>query len=94
LIYGGYANWNWAKADQIGRIYEWATLYPDDVSWTDEEKKHGSKLLAKWARDLSAPTPAYHGLAPIFRIYFTLSLLSIAAHVTLMVLAILGLSGR
>jgi hypothetical protein len=92
LIYGGYANWNWAKADQIARDYVdygLRILDPDDAPWTDDQKKRGFGLPA-WVLNLSTPTPRYHRLAPIFWIYFVLSLLSMAVHITLMVLAILS----
>jgi hypothetical protein len=89
LIYGGYANWNWAKADQIARVYKWKILDPYDDPWTDERKKLGSSLFARLSRRLIAPADSYGRLAPIFIIYLTLSLLSAGVHIIIMIVALL-----
>ena len=78
LIYGGYANWNWAKADQVARDNNWNDLDPDHDPWTEDQKTH-SWVLARWARCLSYPVNTYNRLAPIFIVYFGLSVLSAIA---------------
>ena len=86
LTYGGYANWNWAKADKIARRSVWP-LQPNDEPWTENEKKDGSHLLARWGRCLGQPADTYRCLAPIFLVYFALSLISAAVHTTIVMVA-------
>jgi hypothetical protein len=89
LIYGSYANWNWAKADQIADAHKenkWRILDPDNVPWTNDQKKRGFGL-PEWVVNWSTPTPRFHRLGPIFWIYFVLSMLSAAVHLTVMILA-------
>ena len=87
IIYGGYANWNWAKADQIARVYHWDILKPKDEPWTAMQKLQDSCLLAKWGRCWSAPADTYSRLAPIFNLYFVLALLSAFVHIIIMGMA-------
>jgi len=72
LIYGGYANRNWATADEIARHYKWDVLYPDHEPWTDQQKRCPERRLGKWARRLSKPRDTYSQLAPIFIVYLVL----------------------
>ena len=64
LVYGGYANWNWAKADQIARDYDWKHLDPSDspfpkaegsgerrsrlVAWHYVVSRARSRLISSW----------------------------------------------
>lgn len=91
VIYGGYANWNWAKANQIApviaRLCGSPTLLdPQDKPWTAKDTENGSGPLACWGRCWSQPARTYEKLAPIFLVYFWLSVLSAVADFGLMML--------
>jgi hypothetical protein len=87
LIYGGYANWNWAKADQIARLNEWKVLDPKNDPWTDEQKASSAGVLARCSRWLARPRETYSSLAPVVVFYIVLSLVLAASHVAIMMLA-------
>jgi hypothetical protein len=65
LVYGGYANRNWAKADQLAQDYGWRRLDPEDSPFPprDEEPGQASWLVA-WALRQSEPRPTHKKLAP------------------------------
>jgi hypothetical protein len=88
LTYAGYANRNWAKADQIALRYKWNMLDPQDEPWTEEDKRASLGKLATLVHFLSAPRPTYHRFAPIFWIYLILSGLSASVHIILLSLAV------
>jgi hypothetical protein len=80
-LYGGYANRNWAKADQIAEDRKWLRLYPTDSpipEWRDRS------CLIRFAINGSKPRTRT-GLAPIFWWFFSMSLLSAFAHLTLII---------
>jgi hypothetical protein len=87
LIYGGYANWNWAKADQIARVNGCGLLNPSNDPWTEEQKAISGSVFARWARCLARPTETYSSLAPVFVFYIGLSLVLAASHIAIMILA-------
>lgn len=91
LTYGGYASRNWAKADQIARVNGWQVLDPSDDPWTCEQKKALPRAYAAWALRLSAPRDTYSSLAPIFLVYIALAVLSAAAHLAIILLAVFSL---
>jgi hypothetical protein len=76
LLYGGYATWNWAIADRIAEDYRWQKLLPG------YKPIHRPKWSAAPALWLAKPRP--DGIAPIFWIFFFVSLLSAIAHVVLL----------
>lgn len=73
LIYGGYANRNWATADEIADRYGWDLLDPEHEPWTEIQERGRNRLLGRWARELSKTRNPYSQLAPIFWVYLVLS---------------------
>jgi hypothetical protein len=74
LLYGAYAAWNWAIADQIAKKYKWKEQEPDYNPF------EGSKV--SWVVRLAKP--CQNRIAPIFWLFFGASLVSLAVHVFLL----------
>jgi hypothetical protein len=72
-IYGGYTNYNWAKADQIAEDCKWDILSPENDPWGDKHRKAQQNWVASKARAWAAPRNTYSQLAPIFLVYIFLS---------------------
>ena len=75
LLYGGYANQNWEKADQLAENRGWLDLLPSD------KESLGFALHAiarRWAR----PCKPAEGLPPVFTVFVVLAMLSLVAHLT------------
>jgi hypothetical protein len=89
LLYGGYANRNWAKADQIAEDRKWFRLYPSDSPIPDLRDHN---FLIRFALCESKPRRRTQ-LAPIFWWFFGLSLISVFAHLTLMTWGFLSWGG-
>ncbi len=82
LLYGGYATWNWAIADQIAKDYDWSLLLPTN---NPIPKRTALSRPALW---LAKPYPGK--VAPIFWIFFMISLASAVVHIVLLCLVITG----
>ena len=72
LLYGGYATWNWAVADQIALAYHWQELLPGNNPIPTRPRR-GLTRFAFW---LSKPCSGK--IAPVFWLYFCVSLVSLA----------------
>jgi hypothetical protein len=79
--YLGYANWNWAKADQIAKDYDWSRLDPTDspIEALGIPTKRVCCLVT-WALRQATPKPAHEKLAPVFWCFFWLSVASFLVH--------------
>ena len=86
LLYGGYANRNWAKADQIARDYDWKRLDPNDSPFyqVGESEESPSSRRVAWALEHSGPKLPHKQLAPVFEWFFGLSLLSLLMHLSIL----------
>lgn len=82
LLYGGYATWNWAIADQIARTYPWPELSPTN----NPIPKSTAGWSAKPALWLAKPRPGK--LAPIFWLFFLVSMASAVIHLVLLCRAV------
>jgi hypothetical protein len=80
LVYGGYANWNWAKADQIAKDYDWSRLDPKDSPIEALGILTKRVCLVTWALRQATPRPAHEKLAPVFWYFFWLSVASFLVH--------------
>lgn len=77
LLYGGYSNQNWEKADQIAEDRGWKDLLPSD----DKSPGFALHTIAKrWAR----PCKPTEGLAPVFKVFVVLAMLSMLAHLAVL----------
>ena len=75
LLYGAYAAWNWAIADQIAKKYNlWKEQRPDYNPF------EGAKV--SWVMRLAGPCE--NRIAPIFWLFFIASLVSLGVHVFLL----------
>ncbi|MFX0202763.1 MAG: hypothetical protein ACFFCW_42205 [Candidatus Hodarchaeota archaeon] len=81
LLYGGYSNQNWEKADQIATSRGWKDLLPLD----HEAQGHGLNAIAK---RLARPCKPQVELAPVFVVFLVLAAFSLAAHLTILSLSI------
>ncbi|HXF40763.1 MAG TPA: hypothetical protein VN687_13695 [Blastocatellia bacterium] len=78
LLYGGYAAWNWAIADKIAMVYEWAEQKPDYIPIPRSETHWTSAFPLRLAK------PCQNRIAPIFWVFFFVSLVSLGVHVVLL----------
>jgi hypothetical protein len=81
LLYGGYATWNWAIGDQIAKTYAWPELFPTN----DPIPKLTANWWAKLAFGLAKPRVGT--LAPVFWLFFIVSILSAVVHLVLLFLS-------
>jgi hypothetical protein len=77
LLYGGYSNRNWAKADCIARAHGWRDLLPASSS---EEKASRARTLVRFSWDLARPCNPETTLAPVFVAFAGLAALSAVTH--------------
>jgi hypothetical protein len=78
LLYGSYAAWNWAIADEIAEAYDWRELHPD------HDPTQRSKV--GWQRTLvrCLARPCQGKIAPVFWAFFAVSLVSAVIHCLLL----------
>jgi hypothetical protein len=76
LLYGGYATWNWAIADQIAKDYNWSLLLPKH---NPIPKRTGPSRAA-----LRLAKPCSGKVAPIFWFFFMISIGSAGLHTVLL----------
>ena len=74
LLYGAYAAWNWATADDISKAYEWKELRPDYHPTSTSKAGWQGSL----ARGLAGPCEGK--IAPVFWTFWVFSLVSAAIH--------------
>lgn len=81
LLYAGYSNRNWAKADDIARRRQWFDLLPEGSDKMTPE--HGGKPdhLAEFAWRLARPCLPQTNLAPVFTIFSALAIATGFVHV-------------
>lgn len=81
LLYAGYTNANWAKADEIADRHGWVDLLPEGSSGrkTPNEGKKTSRLN-RWAWHLARPCYPDRELAPVFKAYLLLATLAGLVH--------------
>ena len=77
LLYGAYATWNWAIADQIAELYEWKHLRPEN-----DPIPRPRKLVLRPV--LWFAKPRQGDLAPVFWIFAIVALLSAVVHLLLL----------
>lgn len=95
LLYGGYSNRNWAKADEIARKRKWLDLLPEGSpdKMTPERVCKPDRLAAfAWRR--ARPCYPQTELAPVFKIFSFLALLSGLAHGVLFIWGTLHMVSR
>jgi hypothetical protein len=78
LLYGAYAAWNWAIADEIAADYGWRKLLPDHDPLR--------RLKAGWQTPLvrGLAGPCQGSIAPVFWMFFVISMISAAIHTALL----------
>jgi len=82
LLYGGYANWNWARAHDIARVRKWKDLLPE----TNYPQENGEPTgLTAYAAQHADPKCAPMHLASIFIIFFRLALVSTLVHLSILI---------
>jgi hypothetical protein len=90
LLYGGYANRNWARAEQIAESYGWSELQRANTPLGSSKKTTPApSVLASWALYHSNPHPLDLRLAPVFLWFFLISALSFCAHLSIFLWTVL-----
>jgi len=74
LLYGTYAAWNWALADEIADAYDWRELLPDHEP--DQISAVGWQRFL--VRRLAKPCKGH--IAPVFWAFLVVSLISAVMH--------------
>lgn len=77
LLYGGYATWNWSIADRIAEANHWTDQTPDY-----DPIKRPAPLTARVFLRLAKP--CQNRIAPVFWLYFGVSLLSLGVQIILL----------
>lgn len=74
LLYRGYSNRNWARADEVARKHNWLDLLPEGSS--EMMPEHGGKpgRVTDVAWRLARPCYPQTDLAPVFTIFSSLAL--------------------
>ena len=90
LMYGGYANWNWAKADQIANDYKWIRLDPRNSPPNMKETSKKFSLVGLALRLSSSKLP-HEKLAPIFYWFLGVSFLSFCVHFIILIWSIISM---
>jgi hypothetical protein len=94
LLYGGYSNWNWAKADaiardQAARYPKWAELLPQNAQ---AAVARGTTRAPSWFSAIAArfgrPCDPIAQLAPIFSLYAWLALAAALFHLFVLFLSV------
>jgi len=81
IVYGGYSNRNWAKADEIARRREWSDLLPEgSPDKMTPERRCKPDGLAAFAWRRARPCYPQTELAPVFKIFSFLAFLSALTH--------------
>lgn len=75
LLYGGYSNLNWEKADEIANARGWKDLVPDK-----NRRIEGSGLNG-FAKRRARPCEPKEKLAPVFVWFFLIAVAFLLAHV-------------
>jgi len=94
LVYGGYANWNWATADQIAKAYDWHYLLPsnypfESAPFSPHAGTRGYRhRLVGLALKLAKSRPPHEQLAPVFLIFFWVAVLSLLIHLAVLIWSI------
>jgi hypothetical protein len=82
LLYGGYANRNWAQADMVARKHGWRDLLPEGCAGEKTRRRWGLAATAWW---FARPCDPERTLAPVFWVFSFLSIVSGVAHSIILV---------
>ena len=74
LLYGAYAAWNWALADEIAEAYHWQQLLPDHEPVHISNAGWQGRLVRCLAR------PCKGEVARVFKMFVSFSVISAAIH--------------
>ncbi len=74
LLYGSYAAWNWALADEIAEAYHWRELLPDHEPMQISAAGWQGRLVRRFAH------PCKGKIAPVFWVFLGFSIVSGVIH--------------
>ncbi|MHA7291354.1 hypothetical protein ACX80V_17160 [Arthrobacter sp. MDT3-24] len=83
LLYAGYSNQNWQKADDIARDRGWSDLLPQPSQDTV-----GLRPLVRIGNRLAEPCEPRSNIAPVFRVFAALSILFFLMHLIIIIRSI------
>ena len=86
LLYAGYANRNWAQADMIARKRAWRDLLPKGGAGETTPRQGLAWVAWRWAREFDPERK----LAPVFRVYALLAIVSSLANLFLLVWSLIA----
>jgi hypothetical protein len=85
LLYGGYSNRNWAKADRIARRHGWVDLLPEGPDQMIPERGDKPGWFAEFAWKRARPCLPQTYLAPVFKVFSALAIVAGIVHASLFV---------
>jgi hypothetical protein len=95
VLYGGYANSHWLKADAVAEHYGWNDLLPEEESATAsiiarklEAAESGRGWLANRSIRYARSCKPAESLAPVFVWFFWFAFASLAVHLSLLSISI------
>ena len=88
LVFAGYANWNWDKADEFAEKYGLQELLPANRRAVDAKPKGFNRIVLNIANLLATPRDPRTELAPVFWIFLALAAASFLVHLVLLGLAL------
>lgn len=93
LLYGGYANRNWARADEVAGKSRWVELVPDYS--TGEQEPDGKTFgLPGFAVGWSKDCDPHQKLPPVFWLFTWLSLFVFVVHLFFFIKSLCQILGR
>lgn len=82
LLYGGYSNRNWRKADDIAELQNWNELLPAEDKLQGREVDGRVNALA-WR--LARPCKPKEKLAPVFSVFLVIAGISCLSHLAILI---------
>lgn len=83
LLYAGYSNQNWQKADDIARDHGWSDLLPQLSPDTV-----GLRSLVRISNRFAEPCEPKSNIAPVFKVFTSLSILFFLMHLIVIIRAL------
>lgn len=82
LLYAGYSNQNWQKADDIARDHGWNDLLPELSPETV-----GLRSLVRISNSFAEPCEPKSNIAPVFKVFAAVSILFLLMHLIVIITA-------
>jgi hypothetical protein len=89
VLYGGYANRSWAEADRIAQKRGWSVPMPyGSVDEKQEQTNRKPSFLARYASRRARHTDHTQKVAPVFKFFAGLALITALVHVFFLIVSL------